>query len=59
MDESGCTAEFHDDELKRFLDPGTLELIARFRQEKAVDLADIEGLEVCDTDSPPRLGAGY
>lgn len=46
MDESGCSAEFPDAELKRILDEGTMQLLARFRQEKAVDLAGIEGLEV-------------
>ena len=47
MDESECQAEFPDAELARCLDARLLELLERVRQEKAVDMADLEGLEVC------------
>lgn len=47
MDGGGCTANFTDEECKRFLKPAQILLLDKLRSEKAVDDAALEGLTKC------------
>ncbi|SCZ89197.1 BZ3500_MvSof-1268-A1-R1_Chr1-1g01022 [Microbotryum saponariae] len=47
MSVDGCAAIFRDSELERFLPSTTLAALEKIRQEKEVDLAELEGLEKC------------
>lgn len=47
MDQDGCTAQFTASELARCLTQGQLDMLERFRSEKAIDLAELEGLSKC------------
>ncbi|CAE6398806.1 unnamed protein product [Rhizoctonia solani] len=47
MDQSGCKLAFADSEIQRFLSEKSLELWHRIKQEKEIELAQIDGLESC------------
>ena len=47
MDGDGCPALFDDSELKRVLKPSLFELYEKLRSEKAIEAAELEGLETC------------
>ncbi|CUA76570.1 ubiquitin-conjugating enzyme E2 G2 [Rhizoctonia solani] len=47
MDQSGCKLAFAESEIQRFLPEKSLELWHRIKQEKEIELAQIDGLETC------------
>ncbi|KAG8688427.1 hypothetical protein FRC11_005453, partial [Ceratobasidium sp. 423] len=47
MDQSGCKLAFAESEIQRFLSEKSLELWHRIKQEKEIELAQIDGLESC------------
>ncbi|QRW26481.1 ubiquitin-conjugating enzyme [Rhizoctonia solani] len=47
MDQSGCKQAFAESEIQRFLSDKSLELWHRIKQEKEIELAQIDGLESC------------
>ncbi|KAL5637480.1 hypothetical protein ACGC1H_004038 [Rhizoctonia solani] len=47
MDQSGCKLAFVESEIQRFLPEKSLELWHRIKQEKEIELAQIDGLETC------------
>ncbi|KAJ1300746.1 hypothetical protein OPQ81_002389 [Rhizoctonia solani] len=47
MDQSGCKLAFSESEIQRFLSEKSLELWYRIKQEKELELAQIDGLEGC------------
>lgn len=51
MDGDGCRVQFSDAEAAKFLRPETLNLLAKIRQEKEIDEAELLGLEKCRKSS--------
>ncbi|GAA5897292.1 hypothetical protein JCM5296_000992 [Sporobolomyces johnsonii] len=47
MSTSGCSATFPESEIAKCLPPKSLHALHKIRQEKEVDLAELEGLEKC------------
>lgn len=47
MDQSGCKLLFGESEVERFLSGPSLELWHRIKQEREIELAQIDGLESC------------
>lgn len=47
MDTSGCTSAFPESELARLLPPKSLGLYHRLKQAKELELAALDGLEIC------------